>query len=112
MGTRPGLLLEFGDYLSRIGKSSRFELGEYRFAVNDDIEDAITPGDQVRLHTEGLAQFIRQTGGAWFVVSRCAILDADLHDAPPDITCRREIQLRIPMVFSRKIGRVWIALHL
>lgn len=82
------------------------------FVVNDDIQDAIAPGDQLRLYTEGLAQFIRQTGGAWFVVSRCAIVDADLHDAPPDTTYRKEIQLRVPMVVSHETAQIRIALCL
>ena len=48
-------LLESGHYLSRIGKSSRFKLGEHQIAVNDDIEDATAPGDQLCLRTKALA---------------------------------------------------------
>ena len=99
LGYAPGatrernLLPECGDYLSGIGESSRFELGEYRLAVNDNIEDATTPSDQRRLRSKALAPFVRQTGGAWLVVSRRAILDGDLHDVPPAIAFRREMQL-------------------
>jgi hypothetical protein len=80
----PGIsLLEFLDYLTRAGESSCFELGEHQLVIDDDIKGAVTSWNQLCFYTEGLAQFIRQTGGVRLVVSHCAVADLNVHSMPP-----------------------------
>lgn len=76
-------LLEFLDYLTRDGESSCFELGEHQLLIDDDIKDAVAPRNQGCFHIEGLAQFVRQTGGVRLVVSHCAVTDLNVHSMPP-----------------------------
>jgi hypothetical protein len=48
-------------------------------AVGDDVEYAVVALAQLRLDTECIADFGRQTGGLRQVVSACAVGDDDIH---------------------------------
>ena len=48
------LLLKFTCYLTRLGKSPYFELRKRQFSIYDDIEDAVSPWNQLSFHTKGL----------------------------------------------------------
>lgn len=48
------LLLKFVCYLTKLGKPPDFELRKHHFSVYDDIEDAVSPWNQLSFHTKGL----------------------------------------------------------
>ena len=75
--------IEFAQHLAPLGESARCEFGEHKFAVYDNVKDAIASGDQFRLHTQSLAQIIRQPSGIGLIVSHCAIMDFNSHSVPP-----------------------------
>jgi len=54
-------------------------LREDRDAIDDHIEDTPASTDQLRVESERLADFGRQTGGPRKVVSNSAVVDLDLH---------------------------------
>ncbi len=49
------MLLDFAGYFAGVGESSCFELGKNHFLIYDDIKDAFTPWNQLRLRTKGFA---------------------------------------------------------
>jgi hypothetical protein len=51
--------------------------------VDDDIEDAASPFDQLRLNTRCFSNCVRQTGGLRGVVSLYAVGDTDFHPESP-----------------------------
>jgi hypothetical protein len=61
-------------------------LGKHELAIYDNIKDAAMPSDQLSLDTEGVTQFIRQTGGIRLIVSLSAIMNIDFHATPPACT--------------------------
>jgi hypothetical protein len=68
-------------------KSTRLKLGVNHIAVGDHVEYAATTGDQRCVDPENSLEFIRQTGGSWFVVSFCTVVNFDLHAIPPSFFC-------------------------
>ncbi len=87
------LCLDFFKNLARIREPARFELGENEFTIDFDIEDPVSPGDQLGLNSQTLTQFIRQTGGFGFVVSYRAIMDLNFHGVSPMILIELECAL-------------------
>jgi hypothetical protein len=77
------LCVEFLDYLAGVRETARFVFREHQLVIDDDIEDTVAAGDQFGIYSEGIAQFIRQTGGVWFIVSLLAVTNFDLHNTPP-----------------------------
>lgn len=61
-------------------KATGLVLAVDQLPVGDDLEDAASTGNQCRLDTESLLNRGRQTGGLWFVVSRHAVGDANVHE--------------------------------
>ena len=70
-------------YLTRFRKSPYLKFREQQLVIDDNIKDSVVSRDQLRLHTEGLVQFIRHTGGIRFIVSISAIKNLDFHGMPP-----------------------------
>lgn len=75
--------LQFFYYFIVLGESARFELGVNHVAVGDHIEYAAATGDQLCIDPENTLEFIRQTGGPWFVVSFIAVMNFYLHGISP-----------------------------
>jgi hypothetical protein len=59
------------------GKAPFIELAVDHFAVQLNIKDAATSGNEFNGFKSMLFKIIRQTGGAWFVVSNLTIGYAD-----------------------------------
>jgi hypothetical protein len=64
-------------------------LREQQLVAGGDLEDAAAPLDQPGRDAEPLLEIGRQTGGPWLVVSDDAVLDGDLHAAPPSSSLPR-----------------------
>ena len=85
--------LDFFKNLARVREPARFELGENEFTIDFNVEDPVSPGNQLGLNTQTVAQFIRQTGGLGFVVSLRAIVDLNFHGVSPHDFSRIECAL-------------------
>ena len=62
-----------------IRKVTYLVLGEDQVTVHGDIKNTTGSSDQLRIDAVTVFQTGRQTGGAGFVVSNTAVLDADIH---------------------------------
>jgi hypothetical protein len=69
---------KIGD-LTGFGKSPELLLREDEVFIDGDLEDAPTGGNQLGFGAKIPGQLVRQTGGAWFVVSLGAVFDLDTH---------------------------------
>lgn len=65
------------DHFSRLGESIDGFLGEDLVSVQMDFEHPSSAFDETRGNVEALFNLVRQTGGAWLVVSLHAIFDGD-----------------------------------
>src|SRR5579871_1202003 len=70
-------LLERSQDLVLLGESSGLVLREDHLPVDDDVEDAVLPLDQLRIDPRSLLDRGRQTGGLGRVVSNDAVRDLD-----------------------------------
>lgn len=66
------------DHLDRLWKTTLALLGEHQLAVEGHLEDPVASFDQLRLVTETLLDFVRQTGGSGQVVSNHTVFNLNL----------------------------------
>lgn len=71
------------EYLPLLGKASFLVLREDLPVIRCNVEDAVSPFDQLRLHAELVPDCGRQTGGSRKVVSNDAIFDCQMHVSSP-----------------------------
>jgi len=70
-------------HLSRLREPACLELRENELFIDSNVEDPVTPGNQLRLNTQTFTQFISQTGSIGFIVSHRTIMDFNFHVTPP-----------------------------
>ena len=68
-----------GVYLSVFRKPAELFLGEFELSVDGDFEDTRDPFDELDLFRAPFHKSCPRTEGPWFIVSRHAIFDSDLH---------------------------------
>jgi hypothetical protein len=61
-----------------IGPFARLQFGMDKFTIDANFESAAARGNQFRIDPGDIANLSRQTGGPRFVVSSCAIFDANV----------------------------------
>ena len=77
--------LELPLNLAGLREAARHLLGVDEIVADGDFEDAAAAADKLRLDTELLLDFSRQTGGPGEVVSAGAVLDGDVRQGHRDL---------------------------
>ena len=85
-------LLEHVEDRLLVGKLAGFQLGVNQFAIDGQLEAAASAGDQLQIGDTLLKRaqnLARQTDGFWFVISRRAIFQDQVHGRPPRVVGAR-----------------------
>lgn len=107
----PPSLLDQARNLTLLRKSPGLEFRVDSRAVDDDVEDPATSGDEFRVHFQRFLQFGRQTGGGRLVVSLCAVMNLNGHGKR--VTSRTRVSSSrdwggLAPGLAKRVGRWWV----